>query len=56
MIVKSYTQRKREEYKRFIYSMAYKWAWSGNVTKFVILHPLKFLPRDARSASAVLLS
>jgi len=22
--------------------MAHKWAWSGNVTKFVILHPLNY--------------
>jgi len=37
---KFYTRLNREEYKRFIYMTAHNWAWSGNVTKFVILHPL----------------
>ena len=37
-----YTQLKREEYKRFIYTTAHKWAWLRNVTKFVVLHPLNY--------------
>jgi len=37
---KFYTKRKREEYKRFIHTMAHNWAWSGAVTKFVIYIPL----------------
>ena len=32
---------KREEYKR-LYTMAHKWAWSCNATKFIILHPLNY--------------
>jgi len=45
---KFYTQLKREECKRFIYTMTHKCAWSGNVTKFVILRPLNYFGNSWR--------